>query len=279
MINLKKLESLTANIGDMALKRRVLSIVKGLDISPLDSILDCGCGDGLYLKIIKQLSGAAVYGFDLSGESLRLARGYTGEVGVPLAQGRVGSLPYKDNSFSKIFSTEVLEHVEDDLGALKEILRILKPGGRLIITVPNHNYPFLWDPLNWILERCLGKHIKSGFWAGIWNMHLRLYYGEEIEALIRRSGFKVRTVEFLTHYCVPFNHIILYGLKKVLLSGILPESMSNTADKFSAVKDKQSGLIRLGYRLLEMIDKGNDSTFKERASVAILVKAIKESGS
>lgn len=279
MVDLETLKSLTANIGDMALKRRVLSIVKGLDINHFDSILDCGCGDGLYLKIIRELSGAAVCGFDLSGESLMLARGYTRDAGVPLVQGGIGSLPYRDNSFSKIFSTEVLEHVEDDLGALKEIFRILKPGGRLIITVPNHNYPFLWDPLNWILERFFGRHIESGFWAGIWNMHLRLYYRDEIEALIKRSGFKIRMVEFLTHYCVPFNHIILYGLKKVLLSGILPENMSNTADKFSAAKDKQSGLIRFGYRLLVMIDKGNDSTFKERPSVAILVEAVKESGS
>lgn len=276
MINFNKLEFLTANIGDMALKRRVLSIVKGLDISPLDSILDCGCGDGLYLKIIKELSGAAVSGFDLNGESLRLARGYTKDMGVPLVQGRIGELPYKDNSFGKIFSTEVLEHVEDDLGALKEILRILKTGGRLIITVPNHNYPFLWDPLNWTLERCLGKHIKSGFWAGIWNMHIRLYYREDIEALIKRAGFKVRAVEFLTHYCVPFNHIILYGLKKLLVSGLLPENMSNTADKFSASKDRQSGLIRMGYKILEFIDRGNDVQDKEMSCAAILVKAVKE---
>lgn len=276
MISLNKLESLTANIGDMALKRRVLSIVKGLDINDSDSILDCGCGDGLYLKIIKDLSGAAVSGFDLNGESLRLAQGYTKGMGVSLVQGRIRDLPYKDNSFGKIFSTEVLEHVEDDLGALKEILRILKPGGRLIITVPNHNYPFLWDPLNWILERCLGKRIKSGFWAGIWNMHLRLYYREEIEALIKRAGFKVRAVEFLTHYCVPFNHIILYGLKKLLVSGLLPENMSNTADKFSASKERQSGLIRLGYKILEFIDRGNDAQNKERSCAAILVKAVKE---
>ncbi|MDO8748137.1 MAG: methyltransferase domain-containing protein [Candidatus Omnitrophota bacterium] len=276
MTDLKKLGSLTANIGDMALKRRVLSIVKGLNISLFDSILDCGCGDGLYLKTIKELFGVAIFGFDLNGGSLRLAQGYTKDMGVPLVQGRIGALPYKDNSFSKIFSTEVLEHVEDDLGALKEILRILKPEGMLIITVPNHNYPFLWDPLNWMLERCLDKHIKSGFWAGIWNMHLRLYYREEIEALIRQAGFKVKAAEFLTHYCVPFNHIILYGLKKLLLSGVLPKGMSNTSDKFSAAKDKQSKLIRLGYRILEIIDRGNDSQSKERSCAAILVKAIKE---
>lgn len=276
MIDPEKLESLTANIGDMALKRRVLSIIKGMDISPFDSMLDCGCGDGLYLKIIKELSGVKIIGFDLDGESLRLARGYTKDKGVPLVQGRVGALPYKDNSFSKIFSTEVLEHVEDDAGALREIFRILNPGGLLIVTVPNHSYPFLWDPLNWALEHWFGKHMKSGFWAGIWNMHLRLYYKREIEALVRQAGFRIMYTEFLTHYCVPFNHIILYGLKKLLLSGLLPEGMGNTADKFSFAKDKQSKFFRLGYRMLEIIDRGNDSSLKERSSAAILIKAIKE---
>src|SRR3989338_6179893 len=276
MIDHKSLESLTANIGDMALKRRVCSIVRELNIDPSDSILDCGCGDGLYLKIIKEFSGVNISGFDLNGDSLRMAKGYTKDKGVPLVQGRIGALPYKDKSFSKIFSTEVLEHIEDHAGALREIFRILKPGGMLIVTVPNHNYPFFWDPVNWTLEHCLGERIKSGFWAGIWNMHLRLYYREEIESLIRQAGFKVASTEFLTHYCVPFNHIILYGFKKVLLSGVLPKGMSNTADKFSAGKDKQSGLIRLGYRLLEIIDRGNDAQDKERSSAAILVKAIKE---
>jgi hypothetical protein len=52
--------------------------------------------------------------------------------------------------------------------------------------------------------------------------------------------------------------------------------MSNTADKFSASKDRQSGLIYLGYKILEFIDRGNDAQDKERSCAVILVKAVKE---
>ena len=275
MIERKSLNALTENIGDMALKRRVLRIITELGLNASDRVLDCGCGDGLYLKTIGELGKCNITGFDLNAGSLKLAKGFIDGMDIALVQGSIGVLPFKDNSFDKVFSTEVIEHVYDDFGALREIFRVLKPSGMLIVTVPNHNYPLLWDPINWFLERFTGRHVKSGFWAGIWNMHLRLYYPEEIKSLIGKSGFDVISIEYLTHYCIPFNHIILYGLKKLLLSGILPENMSNTADKFSVKKNKQSRVIKLGYNILGLLDRFNDSVSGNRPSVAILIKAHK----
>lgn len=275
MIDLKNLEALTGNIGDMALKRRVVRIITELEIQPADVVLDCGCGDGLYLKTIGELERFNIIGFDLNADSLRLAQDYVNGMHIPVTQGSIHMLPFRDSCFNKVFSTEVIEHIQDDCGALKEILRILKPGGMLIITVPNHNYPFLWDPLNWILERFTGRYIKSGFWAGIWNMHLRLYYKEEIESLVKKAGFRIALVECVTHYCLPFNHILLYALKKLLTSGMLPERMSNTADKFLVKKDKQSRIIKLGYKILGLLDKLNNRNINNKSSVAILIKAFK----
>ncbi len=251
-------------------------LIKYGEFRPGSRILDCGCGDGLYLKIIRELCKDSVVGFDLNLDSLKLAQRFTDKGSVPLASGNICRLPFRDGSFIKIFSTEVLEHIPDDLCALREIYRVLKPGGIVILTVPNHNYPLLWDPLNWFLERFTGRHIQSGFWAGIWNMHLRLYYPGQIEATVKKAGFRVLFTEPLTHYCVPFNHIALYALKKILNSGVLPEAMSNTADKFLAHENKQSGLIMSGYRLLALLDKLNDIFPKYKSSAAILVKAVKE---
>lgn len=271
-----KLCELTSNIGDMALKRRVRKIITDLAIEPSDNILDCGCGDGLYLSVIKGLGKYKVFGFDLNKRSLALAQGAMNVSGIPLVQGSICSLPFKDRMFDKIFCSEVLEHVPDDGMALSEIHRVLKDNGRLAITVPNHNYPFLWDPLNWLMEAVTDRHIKSGFWAGIWNMHLRLYYPEQIEDAVKKAGFKVTSIEPLTHYCVPFNHIVLYGLKKVLDSGILPEAMRNTANKFSSNNGRQSRLIKLGYKALSLMDRLNDRLPEDKSSVAILVNAVKE---
>ena len=270
-----KLAELTANIGDMALKRRVTKIISELEPKPTDLVLDCGCGDGLYLKTLRELGECRVLGFDLNGTSLRLAKEHVNSMSVPFVQGNSCALPFGDNTFDKIFSTEVLEHIPDDHQALREIHRILKPGGRLIITVPNHNYPLLWDPINWVLEAATGSHIKSGFWAGLWNMHLRLYYPEEIEAVIKKAGLKIISIEALTHYCVPFNHIVLHALKRVLDSGILPEGARNTADKFSVTEKQQSKTIRFGYNVLNILDRLNDRIPKDKSSVSIFVKAVK----
>ncbi len=271
----EKLRKLTCNIGDMALKRRVERIIAELDIKATDTILDCGCGDGLYLKTIRELGEYNILGFDLNGFSLKLAQGYISEYPAPLIQGSVCELPFEDNTFDKIFSTEVIEHIPDDRRALQEIYRVLKPGGILIVTVPNHNYPFMWDPLNWVLERMFGTYIKSGLWAGIWNMHLRLYYPQEIASLIEESGFDVVRVEPVTHYCVPFNHIILYGLKALLNTGVLPEAVSNSADKFAAKERKQSRLVKFGYAALNTLDKLNDQLPAHKSSSSVLVKSVK----
>ncbi len=272
-MNKKRIEELTANVGDMALKRRVAYIIEGLELERGDRILDCGCGDGFYLKTISALGPYEIVGFDLNPTSLKTARNYLTE--VPLIQGNLYRIPFKENSFNKIFCSEVLEHIPDDLQALKEIYRILKPGGKLLVTVPNHHFPFFWDPINWILEKILRRHIRSGFWAGIWNEHLRLYVQEEIQDKITKAGFNVVATKLITYFCLPFNHIILNGLKRILLMGLLPESIRNSGDKFSVNEKKQSQFVRLTYRLLQFFDRLNDCFPNYKSSVSILVHAVK----
>ena len=189
MIDFKKLEAVTANIGDMALKRRVKTIIGYLDIKPQDRILDCGCGDGLYLMVISNLIDSHLYGFDLDEKEIVLAKINMNASATRFTRGDICRLPFHDSSFDKIILSEVLEHVAEDSKALQEIKRVLRKNGLLVITVPNHNYPFLWDPVNKILEFLCKKHIRKGFWAGIWRQHLRLYNFSEITNLLEKTGF------------------------------------------------------------------------------------------
>lgn len=101
-------------------------------------LLDIGCGLGAYLSHFSEYTDRA-YGIDIDVERLK-----TG-----VAQGRKGfvlavseSLPFEDNAFDGILLNEVLEHVTDDRQTLVDALRILKPGGRIVIFVPNRFYPF-----------------------------------------------------------------------------------------------------------------------------------------
>lgn len=267
---MKKLQFLTRNIGDMATKRRITWIINSMSLNDNDNVLDCGCGDGLFLSIISRVSKCNLYGVDMNEKSLNLAKNHLfPSANVFLVKSNIISLPYPDNFFDKIIFSEVLEHIDNDRFALAEVARVLKEDGELFMTVPNKNYPFLWDPINKIMEIISGKHIKHGFWAGIWNMHLRLYSFKELEKLIENSTLKVMSKTGITYYCLPFNHILLHFLKKILDKQILPERMQNSANKFAWDQEKQSLLIRLCYYLWNSFDRLNDGLSLGKPSVCL----------
>lgn len=277
MIDNNKLEYLLKNVGDMALKRRVKTVINCLEIKDHDKILDCGCGEGFYLKIISELSNCQLYGFDGDGELLNRARRELNGSHVRLNQGDVYNLPYRDGEFDKVILSEVLEHLPDDVKALMEIKRVLKSGGTIYITVPNQDYPFMWDPINKTLEMLFRTHIKRGFWAGIWNMHIRLYTIDEIVKIIKKVNLDIVSIQVLTHYCIPFNHYFLNGMKRLLNRGILPETIAKAADKFTYRENKNSLLnpVTLGYVLFNLIDRLNDHIPAEKSSVSIAIKTVK----
>lgn len=101
-------------------------------------ILDIGCGVGAFVRRLREFS-PQVYGFDIDRESVTTAAA-EGLPNLALAVGEF--LPYPDGSFDVIFLHEVLEHVDDDVATLKEARRVLAPGGRVVIFVPNRLYPF-----------------------------------------------------------------------------------------------------------------------------------------
>lgn len=266
----KRLGELLANTGDMALKRRARRLIEKLDLRPGEKILDAGCGDGFYLHLLSNLGKFELVGLDSEPRALKSATKNLKGRRVKLIEGNILKMPFKNNSFDKIVCSEVLEHLQDDLTSLKELKRVLRPGGVLMITVPNHNYPFLWDPINWVLEKVFKTHIKSGFWAGIWNQHLRLYYPEEIRKLIKKAGFKVGKLECLTHYCLPFNHQLLNLGARILAKGKLPTTVAGSVNKYSKNPEKSFFQKILG--VLNKLDILNNRVFTEESAVGVLVK-------
>jgi SAM-dependent methyltransferase len=100
-------------------------------------ILDVGCGLGLYVRKFREFSDA-VCGIDIDPKRLR--EGAKTTPGLMLAVGE--HLPFRDGSFDAIVLNEVIEHVQDDRATIGESLRILAPGGRIVIYAPNRLYPF-----------------------------------------------------------------------------------------------------------------------------------------
>ena len=92
-------------------------------------ILDCGCGTGNNLSLLQRFGNPV--GLELTRAGIEMARGRK----VPLVRGSITGLPVDSRTFDLVTSFDVLQLIEDDGQALREMARVLKPGGRAIITV------------------------------------------------------------------------------------------------------------------------------------------------
>ena len=99
-------------------------------------VLDLGCGDGMFGSILfDNRAGAIEFGIDLAADDILQAR--KRKVYRLLQVADIQCLPFADNSIGSIFSNSVFEHLEDIDSALSEAARVLKPGGKLVLTSPN----------------------------------------------------------------------------------------------------------------------------------------------
>lgn len=271
---LLKLEKLLRNTGDMALKRRAKRIIEEIDPQPGDKILEVGCGDGFYLHLISNLKipKLNLTGEDVDQNALNSAKRNLKGKNIKLIHADLmKGLPFKSNSFDKVIMSEVAEHLPDDVKGFREVKRVLKKRGVLVVTVPNANYPLFWDPVNWVLERLFNTHIKEGFWAGIWNQHLRLYRPEEIAKVVKKAGFKLIKSESMTFWCIPFNHNLMNFMARRLYDGNLDENTATAVSKFTKVNTGRPLLIDLIFIILNGIDKLNDLYKPQGVGVGILV--------
>ncbi len=261
-------------VGDMALKRRARRIIESLDLKDGDKILEVGCGNGYYLSLLNRLGlKLKLVGIDKDALALKDAAKFIGDKKVKLILADASKIPFANESFDKVVMSEVIEHVQDEKGALREVIRVLKTGGVLTLTTCNITYPFFWDPLNWTLQHLFNTHIQAGFWAGIWNQHTRLYEKHEIEKLIKQSGFKIEISQALTSWCLPFNHYIVNFIAKLFYSNKLPKNLSQGMNKFQ--NNKQPLLVRTGFFLINLLDSLNDLLPGDNG-VSIFIKARKE---
>ena len=97
--------------------------------------------------------GASVYGVDISEPTVRQARAAFADGGLRGAVSDVRSLPFRDGSFDAVYSMGTIEHFLDPQTAVREIHRVLRPGGRVVIGVPNRLDPFLRPLLAYALQK------------------------------------------------------------------------------------------------------------------------------
>jgi len=115
-----------------ALLRRAASVGPGA------RFLDVGCGTGAMLRVLAKLGDSV--GTDMAPAALRLAAERKAAL---LCASDAQRLAFADDSFAAGTALDVIEHLDDPGGALREMRRVCKPGGAVVITVPAH--PFLWS--------------------------------------------------------------------------------------------------------------------------------------
>jgi SAM-dependent methyltransferase len=153
-------------------RRIVLDVVAVLPLPPQPQILDAGCGSG---RNMVELSGfGTAVGLEPSWRGAEVARARG--VGDVVVAG-IDTMPFDASRFDLITCLDVLEHIEDDRGALHELRRVGRPGAVLLVTVPA--YPLLWS-----------SHDEL-------NRHCRRYTRHELLSRAREAGWRpLRTTHF-----------------------------------------------------------------------------------
>jgi ubiquinone/menaquinone biosynthesis C-methylase UbiE len=115
----------------------VRALIVGAPITASTDILDVGCGTGNYAAALVAATGCRVSGIDPSREMLARAR--EAAPWQSLVQGRAESLPFPDNSFDLVMTTDVIHHIRDRHAHFREAMRVLRPGGRIVAVTDSHD--------------------------------------------------------------------------------------------------------------------------------------------
>jgi SAM-dependent methyltransferase len=159
------------------LDRVIDGLALGASGNPI-RILDAGCGSGR--NMVELAHRGTVTGIELSGASVEKARRRgCGEV----IEGSVLEMPFADQSFDLAVSLDVIEHLEDDLGALRELRRAVAPGGALLVTVPA--YQWLWSGHDEI------------------NHHHRRYTRRSLQAVTEQAGWRQERTTYFNSLLLP----------------------------------------------------------------------------
>jgi len=160
-----------------------------LGLRPGDLVLDVGTGFGRHTFELAR-RGHRVVAVDVADDEVRAtfatleAMTEAGEINpssrVGVLRGDATRLPFVDGGFDAVITSEVLEHVPDDVGALAEMTRVLRPGGVFAATVPS----WLPEKINWMLSDDYHAPAVDGG-------HVRIYSATELKAKLRAAGLRL----------------------------------------------------------------------------------------
>jgi SAM-dependent methyltransferase len=199
-------------------QRRLAMIVQSAEERLKGYILENGCGVGMYVEHISPFGGKVI-GLEYDFE--RAAEARTNSPHIINAAGE--ALPLPSSTFDLILSHEVLEHVQDDRAAVCEMIRALKPDGRLIVFVPNRGYPFETHGVYWKGKYYFGNKLFVNYLPRVLRNklapHVRVYSRKDLEKLF--VDLPVRFIERTIIFGAYDNMIARFGSVGKILRSLL----------------------------------------------------------
>ena len=207
-------------------ERRLEMIVRAAGERIKGCILENGCGVGMYVEHLS-LFGGKVIGLEYDFE--RAAEARINSLHIINAAGE--SLPLPSGTFDLILSHEVIEHVQDDRAAIREMIRALrspdpvsgKPGGRIVLFCPNRGYPFETHGIYWKGKYYFGNKLFVNYLPRVLRNklapHVRVYSKRDLGKLF--EGLPVKLIERTIIFGAYDNIIARFGSLGQVLRGIL----------------------------------------------------------
>lgn len=199
-------------------QRRLEMIVRAAGERIKGCILENGCGVGMYVEHLSPFGGKVIgleYDFERAAEARRNS--------PHIVNARGEFLPLPSATFDMILSHEVLEHVQDDRGAVCEMIRALRPGGRIVVFVPNRGYPFETHGIYWKGRYSFGNKLFVNYLPRILRdklaPHVRVYSKQDLERLF--ADLPVRFIERTIIFGAYDNIIARFGPLGKILRGVL----------------------------------------------------------
>jgi len=156
--------------------------VEAIDAKPVDRVLDVATGTGMVAQALHDRYRCAVVGLDQSPDMLAVARTRNG-VYETVVEGRAERLPFPDASFDHLTFTYLLRYVEDPAATMRELARVVKPGGR--VAMVEFGLPGgLWRPLWWVYTR-VGLRVAGRVFSAKWSA-VGAFLGPSIERFYAR---------------------------------------------------------------------------------------------
>jgi SAM-dependent methyltransferase len=199
-------------------QRRLEMITRSAGERIQGQILENGCGVGMYVEHLSQFGGTVI------GLEYDLERAAEARKNSPHIINAAGEcLPLSVSAFDLILSHEVLEHVQDDRAAVCEMVRVLKPGGRIALFVPNRGYPFETHGIFWKGKYSFGNKLFVNYLPRAFRNklapHVRVYSKRELQRLF--ESLPVKVIEQTIIFGAYDNIIARFGDLGKILRGIL----------------------------------------------------------